>query len=69
MIVKIVVALLLLFMIYNLFRAMVIMMKNDPNQPSMTKYIGRRVISSAVIMVLLIIAIMTGVITPNPRPF
>jgi len=69
MIVKIVVAMLLLFMIYNLFRAMVIMIKNDPEQPPMSKFIGRRVMASAVIILLLILAIMTGLITPNPRPF
>lgn len=69
MVVKIVVALLLIFMIYNLFRAMMVMIKGEPDQPSMTKYIGKRVIASAVIMLLLLIAIMTGIITPNPRPY
>lgn len=69
LLVKIVVALLLIFMIYNLFRAMLIMLKNDPNQPSMTKFIGRRVMASAVIMILLIIAMATGIIAPNPRPY
>lgn len=69
MIVKIAVALLLIFMIYNLFRAMMIMIKNEPGQPSMSKFIGRRVMASAVIVVLLILAVMTGIITPNPRPF
>jgi hypothetical protein len=69
MIVKVVIALVLIFMIYNLFRAMMIMIKNEPGQPSMTKFIGRRVLASAVIMLLLMLAIMTGLITPNPRPF
>ena len=69
MIVKIVVALLLIFMIYNLFRALMIMVRNDPEQPSMTKFIGRRVMASAVIMILLMLAIMTGLISPNPRPY
>lgn len=69
MFIKIVVALLLIFMIYNLFRAMFIMIKNEPGQPSMTKFIGRRVMTSAIILILLMLAIMTGVITPNPRPY
>ncbi|MBE1300415.1 MAG: DUF2909 family protein [Alteromonadaceae bacterium] len=69
MLVKIVIGLLLLFMIYNLFRAMLIMLKDDPNQPSMTKYIGRRVMTSAIIVVLILLAIATGLIQPNPRPY
>jgi hypothetical protein len=56
-------------MIYNLFRAMVIMLKNDPDQPPMSKYIGRRVFASAIIVILLLIAVATGLITPNPRPY
>ena len=69
MLVKIVIGLLLLFMIYNLFRAMLVMLKDDPNQPSMTKYIGRRVMTSAIIVVLILLAIATGLIQPNPRPY
>ncbi|BDX04557.1 DUF2909 domain-containing protein [Planctobacterium marinum] len=69
MTVKIIVALLLLFMIYNLFKAMMIMLKNEPGQGSMTKFIGRRVMTSAIIILLLVIAVATGIITPNPRPF
>lgn len=69
MAVKIIVGLLLIFMIYNLFKAMMIMLKNDPNQPSMTKFIGRRVLASATIIILIIIAMMLGWITPNPSPY
>ena len=56
-------------MIYNLFRAMMIMLKNDPEQPPMSKYIGRRVILTVVIVISLLIAIATGIIEPNPRPY
>ncbi|MEW6989837.1 DUF2909 domain-containing protein [Colwelliaceae bacterium 6441] len=69
MIIKIIIVGLLAFMIYNLFRALLLMNKNDPNQPSMSKYIGRRVMTSVVIVILLLLGILTGVITPNPRPF
>ncbi|GAA6205056.1 MULTISPECIES: DUF2909 domain-containing protein [Thalassotalea] len=69
MIIKIIIVGLLAFMIYNLFRALIIMNKNDPNQPSMSKFIGRRVMTSVVIVLLLLVGILTGVITPNPRPF
>lgn len=69
LIVKIVIGLLLLFMIYNLFRAMRIMLKEGPDQPSMTKFIGRRVLLSVAIIVLILLAVATGLIEPNPRPY
>jgi hypothetical protein len=67
--IKIIVVGLLAFMVYNLFRALFIMNKNDPNKPPMSKFIGRRVITSVAIVIILLIGILTGVITPNPRPF
>ena len=69
MLIKIVFGVLLLFMIYNLFRAMMIMLKNDPNQPPMSKFIGRRVILTVLIVLAMLIAIATGLIEPNPRPY
>lgn len=59
----------LFYMVYNLFRALMIMNRNDPNQPPMSQFIGRRVATSAFIIILLLVLIVTGVITPNPRPF
>jgi len=67
MLIKIVLVALVLYMIVNLFMAMRIMMKNDTSKGPMSKYIGRRVLTSAVIVI--IIAIGTGLITPNPRPY
>lgn len=69
MLIKIIVVGLLAFMIYNLFRALFLMNKNDPDAPPMSKFIGRRVITSVVIVLLLLLGILTGVITPNPRPY
>jgi len=69
MIFKIVIVGLLVFMIFSLFRALILMNKNDPNKPSMSKFIGRRVYTSVAIIVLLIIGLLTGLITPNPRPY
>ena len=68
MLVKIIIVGLLGFMVYNLFKALLIMNKNDPDQPPMSKFIGRRVMTSVVIVLLLLLGILTGVITPNPRP-
>ena len=67
--VKIIIVGCLLFMVFSLFQALLIMNKNDPNKPSMSKFIGRRVMISAFIVILMLVTIMTGVITPNPRPF
>ena len=55
MIIKIVIVAMLAFMIYNLFRALLTMNKNDPNKPAMSKYIGRRVVTSVAIIILLIL--------------
>ena len=68
MAIKIIVSGLLIFMVYNLFKAMMIMLKGDTSQP-MSKFIGRRVAISALIVFILIIGIATGLIQPNPRPY
>ena len=68
MLIKIVIVAMLVFMVYNLFRALLVMNKNDPNKPPMSKYIGRRLMLSVAIVVLILIALSTGLITPNPRP-
>ncbi|MBL4822139.1 MAG: DUF2909 domain-containing protein [Colwellia sp.] len=69
MLFKIIIVAMLAFMVYNLFSALLLMNKNDPNKPSMSKYIGRRLMLSVALVVLLVIGLLTGVITPNPRPY
>ena len=68
MLIKILVGGLLLFMVFNLFKAMMIMLKDDPNSPPMSKFIGRRVIISVIIVSFILLAVATGLITPNPTP-
>ncbi|MGB3727566.1 MAG: DUF2909 domain-containing protein [Glaciecola sp.] len=68
MAIKIIVGGLLIFMVFNLFKAMKIMLKNDTSEP-MSKFIGRRVLTSVIIVALLLLAIATGLIQPNPRPY
>jgi len=65
--VKLVIGGLLVFMVFSLFQAMMVMLKNDQNQ-NMSKYIGRRVLASAVIIGIILIAVATGIIQPNPTP-
>ena len=69
MVFKIVIVGLMAFMVYNLFKALLLMNKNDPNKPSMTKFIGRRLYVSVAIVLLLVVGLLTGIITPNPRPY
>ncbi|WP_199610629.1 DUF2909 family protein [Flocculibacter collagenilyticus] len=69
MILKTILVLLLLLILFNLFRALFIMLKSGPNQPNMSKFLGRRVLFSVLVIVVLLLAVATGVITPNPRPY
>ncbi|MBL4831751.1 MAG: DUF2909 domain-containing protein [Aliivibrio sp.] len=70
---KIVLVLLLLFIIFNLGRALFLMVKGrDPTkteQKPMSHFLGRRVLLSALIVVALIIALASGFIDPNNRPY
>jgi len=66
--VKLTIGGLLIFMVFSLFQAMMSMLKNDQNQ-NMSKYIGRRVLASALIIGLILIAVATGIIQPNPKPY
>ena len=68
MLLKAVIVCLLVFIIFNLFRALPAMLKGQSHHP-MTRYLGRRILFSVLIFVLLLIAIASGYITPNPRPY
>jgi Protein of unknown function (DUF2909) len=69
MLIKIVIVLLLMLVIFSLFQALFIMVKNDEKGPKMSKFLGRRLLFSAAIVVLLMLLLVTGVVTPNPRPY
>lgn len=74
---KLMLVLLLLFIIANLAKALIEMVKGpnesedekDDEQPSMSDYLGRRVVLSALAVVLMILALLSGFIDPNSRPF
>ncbi|NLS13800.1 DUF2909 family protein [Vibrio sp. SM6] len=68
---------LLLFIILNLAKALFHMLKaptnnkldaNSPQKP-MSHYLGRRVALSVIVVLLLLIALGSGWITPNPSPY
>ncbi|MDC8829299.1 DUF2909 domain-containing protein [Alteromonas gilva] len=69
MVIKVIIVGLLIFMIVNLFLAMKVMLGKQSGKAPMSKYIGRRVMTSALIVVIILIAMATGIITPNPSPY
>lgn len=73
---KSVLVLLLLFIIANLAKALIEMVKGpnesedaQQDQPPMSHYLGKRVILSALAVVLMLVALLSGFIEPNSRPF
>ncbi|GGB45273.1 DUF2909 domain-containing protein [Shewanella inventionis] len=68
LIVKLVLVSLLVFIIFNLGRALFIMVKGQ-HQQSMSQYLGRRVLFSVVVIVVLLVALGLGYIQPNTRPY
>lgn len=72
LVVKIVLVLLLLFIIFNLARALFYMVKESDegdNQRPMSHYLGRRLILSACVVLLLILALLSGWLHPNASPY
>jgi len=65
---KLVLVLLLLFIVFNLAKALFLLVKGDSETP-MSHFLGRRVIFSLLVVVLILVALGAGVITPNPRPY
>ncbi|HIF9357559.1 TPA: DUF2909 domain-containing protein [Photobacterium damselae] len=68
MIIKIVLIALLLFIVFNLFRALPRFL-NPQSQQAMSKTLGWRVALSVLLLVGIILALAFGWITPNPRPY
>lgn len=69
MVIKIILLVLLALVVFSLFQALWVMIKNDDAAPKMSKFLARRLFFSVAIVLLLIILLLTGVVTPNPRPY
>lgn len=69
MLIKIIICALLLFIVVNLFRAGVAMLRQQDSSLPMSHFLGRRVLYSAIILILILVAMGLGLITPNPRPY
>ncbi|ODP99929.1 DUF2909 domain-containing protein [Salinivibrio sp. SS2] len=68
MLVKAILICLLIFILFNLFRAIPVLLNGDRSVP-LSRFLGRRVLFSVCIFVLLLLALSMGWITPNPRPY
>ncbi|WP_105166881.1 DUF2909 family protein [Pseudoalteromonas sp. T1lg23B] len=68
MLIKFIIIFLLLFIIFNLFRALFLMLKNPTDGKPMSFYLGRRVIFSAIVLLIIIIAAQLGAIKLNRTP-
>lgn len=67
--VKLLIIGLLLFVVFNLFRALFAMLRNDPERPNMSVFLGKRLKFTAIAIVIILVALATGIIEPNPRPY
>ena len=68
MIIKIIIVLLLMFILFNLFRALFIMVSGKTNGRPMSHFLGRRVLFSVVVLVVAIAAVKLGYIKANSSP-
>ncbi|PSW57107.1 DUF2909 domain-containing protein [Photobacterium leiognathi] len=68
MLIKILLIGLLLVIFISLFKALPVMLKGQSSRP-MSHYLGWRIGLSVLAFILIVIALLTGVITPNPRPY
>ncbi|GAA3710308.1 DUF2909 family protein [Oceanisphaera sediminis] len=67
MLLKLLIVLLLLCMIGNLLLGLRAMLsRQDP--VLMSRYIGRRLLFAVIIVLLLLVALATGLLVPNPTP-
>ena len=62
MIIKIIIVLLLIFILFNLFRALFIMVSGKTGGRPMSHFLGRRVLFSVVVLVVVIAALKLGFI-------
>ncbi len=68
MIIKIIIVLLLIFILFNLFRALFIMVSGKTEGRPMSHFLGRRVLFSVVVLVVVIAELKLGFIKANNSP-
>ncbi|TMO58761.1 DUF2909 domain-containing protein [Pseudoalteromonas aurantia] len=68
MLVKFIIVFLLLFILFNLFRALYLMVSNNQSGKPMSHYLGRRVLYSALVIALILTSAFFGFIPLNSNP-
>lgn len=68
-VIKVIIVGLLISVIYNLAKAGIAMIKGDKKNRSMTHFIGRRLMFTVGLLLLIIVLIGLGVIEPNSNPY
>ncbi|MCU4674432.1 DUF2909 domain-containing protein [Catenovulum sp. 2E275] len=66
--IKLIIVILLFIVIFNLFKALLAMTKNDQSK-QMTKSLGLRLMFSVFTLVFILLMVGLGFITPNPSPY
>nr|WP_244623361.1 DUF2909 family protein [Shewanella salipaludis] len=56
------------FIIFNLGLALFALVKGEKRRP-MSQYLGLRVLFSVILVLMLLLALGSGLISPNPRPY
>ncbi|MBZ9613684.1 DUF2909 domain-containing protein [Rheinheimera maricola] len=69
MLIKLIIIALLLFIIINLARAGLVMVRQPQPEVRMSRYLGRRVMYSAIVLLIILVAQALGLIDANPRPY
>lgn len=60
---------LLFLIIFNLAKAMTTMLKPPSTEKTMSTFIGRRLLFSVALILLLLLSLVMGWVQPNPRPY
>ncbi|MCF6456394.1 DUF2909 domain-containing protein [Pseudoalteromonas sp. MMG024] len=69
MLIKLIIVFLLFYIVFSLFKALFCMLKSDAAANSMSHYLGRRVLFSAIVLMIILLAMLFGIITPNSNPY
>jgi hypothetical protein len=69
MFIKIVIVLILGFVIFNLFRALFLMVSGKAGDKPMSYFLGKRVFYSAIALIVIISSAKLGLFKFNPNPF
>lgn len=68
-VIKIIIAIFLVVIVFNLGKAMRSMLTPPTSAKTMSTYIGRRLLFSVLLVLLLLVSLFMGWISPNPSPY